>query len=363
MRAPSIALLVLAASLAACRATPSPRASNGNEADAAVDVARPPEQGATATIPTGSAPAAVPPKNRARPLGDGALGDILVGEPPSGAHPKGTVVAVAIDGGKSESAGLVEIDVATGNEVKRSRTLVTAVSAGVLTAREGDDVHVIAMQGSSIVWVTATRALAESHRLVTKPSGVITAGTARLLDFAVVGGKAFVAVDSSGVKVLVVDARGGVLATHDCHAFARPGGSTSSLLRVGPWVVVPDLIDDKAGGVLCGVRADATGKPLVRKLGFTLGVFTHGGVTYVEGESLRRLDDTLTPTGDAVADPRRCGERAEDCTPSEVAAHCDGLSGEGVAKMVSFGTVRVLRTLGCCGGPPGGVFVCEGPPR
>lgn len=355
-----VGCLLGAALASACRTTstaPSDRSSPSGSLDAAPRVAPPPDAAPSASASASSTPGEKP----ARPLGaDGlSLGDIVTGAEPGPAHPKGTIVAVGWGAGKDDSVRLVEIDVANGREVKRSAPLAGFGTSTVLVHREGDSFHLATTKGTSLVWLTANRELGEVKRVTTKP-GPSNAGEPSLMDFVVIGGRAFVVVESHGAKVLVVEKSGATLATHDCHANVRPGGPSSILVRVGGLVVASGLIDNEAHLLACGVRIDGAGKPLVRKLpGPISGIFVHDGVAYVEDLDVKRLDDGLAATGPAIPDPRRCSERPSDCTASSIAQRCSGLGGEGVSRMVTSGGAWVLHTVGCCGGPPGGVFVCE----
>lgn len=350
---------LLGASLAsACRTTGSPPADSSSpnaSLDAASRVAPSPD-----AAPSESA-SSTPAKKPARSLGaDGlSLGDIVTGAEPGSAHPKGTIVAVGWAEGKGDRVRLVEIDVATGAEVKRSAPLESFGTSNVLAHHEGESIHLVTTKGTSLVWLTANRELGEVKRVTTKP-GPGNAGEPSLMDFVVIGGRAFVVVESNGAKVLVVDKSGAAIATHDCHANVRPGGPSSILVRVGGLAVASGLIDNEANLLACGVRIDGTGKPIVRKLpGPFSDIFVHDGVGYVEDVDVKRLDDTLAATGPAIPDPRRCSERPSDCTTSNIAERCSGLGGDGVSRVVTSGGAWVLRTFGCCGGPPGGVFVCE----
>jgi len=344
---PAIALLLCLSVAVACRSTHVPRGSDVT--DAAAAVVAPPTSSATL----------------ARPLAIAglSLGDIVAGEPPGPSHPKGTIVAAAYEGAREDHVGLVEIDIATGHEVRRTGLLVTVGVSGVFFHRDGEGIHLVTTNGASIVWLTLTGALAEKRRILTTPS---RAGAAEplLIDATVIDGRAIVFVDSRGVKALVIDDRGATLATHDCHADA-PVGPTPGLRRVGDLVVETGLVGDDASKVICGARIDGKGKAIVRKLDGPFGeIFVRDGVAYATGAAdVRRLDEALAPTGPTVPDPRRCGERASDCEPSEIAARCEGLSGVGVTRAVPMGGAWVVRTFGCCGSTPGGVFVCEGRPR
>lgn len=343
-----------------CRTTSSGQRAEQSDARADASVAVLPD-GAPTSAPPAASSSGAPKKVRARALGS-KLGDFVIGAEPGPEHPQGTIVAVEFGSGDAGGrAGLTEVDVATGREVRQTGPLVS-VSGVVRLYRDRDAFHLFTVEGTSLVWITTSRELKVSAR-VTKPSGGSGAAEARLVDAAVVDGRAFVVLEqnggaSNGVKVRVLDPRGTLLATHDCRAHA-PVGDSSILRRVGGLVVVTELRDDEATPILCGIRAVGTGAPIVRKVPEApIGVFVRDGVAYVEGE-IRRLDENFKPTGPVLDDPRSCPDRPADCDSSESVRHCEGMGGDAIATRLRSGNAWVIRTLGCCGGPPGGVFACE----
>lgn len=282
-----------------------------------------------------------------------SFGQPIAHAPPDAVHPKGTLVALAWGMGGSESAGLVEIDVGTGNELRRSAFTVNGVA---YVSREGDAIHVAAVQDGALVWVTTDLALNETRRVSTK-KGASTRRGLDLLGFAVIDGKAFVVNASHGAAVEVFDAQGKRLASHDCNADV---GMLRHLTieRAGSLAVVGGLVSAE-GAVACAVRIDGGGAPLRRTHSAVSSFFTHDGKVYVQDpDQTRRLDLALAATGPAIPDPRSCDDPHGRCGPSRCES---GVSGDAALQMFMMSDVLVVRTVGCCGGPPGGLFFCDHP--
>lgn len=98
---------------------------------------------------------AVPTEARKIEIAGLRLADPVSGQRPAGAHPKGTVVALAYGVGGKDSVGLVELDVATGAETKRSKVTVEARARLV---REGD------AQSRSSAWQVRTYVFADRRK-------------------------------------------------------------------------------------------------------------------------------------------------------------------------------------------------------
>ena len=282
-----------------------------------------------------------------------SFGQPIAKEVPDAVHPKGTIVALAWGMGGSDRAGLVEIDVSTGNELRRS---AFTVNGGAYVSREGDAIHVASVSDGALLWVTTDLALNETRRVSTK-KGAFTGSDLDLLAFEVIDRKAFVVNGSHGAAVEVFDAAGKRLARHDCNAGV---GTLRHLTieRAGALAVVGGLVSAE-GAVACAVRVDGGGVPLRRTHSAVASFFTHDGKAYVQDpEQTRRLDSALAATGPAIADPRSCDDPRSPCGPSRCES---GVSGDAALEMFMMSDVLVLRTVGCCGGPPGGLFFCDHP--
>ncbi len=353
----TLCLLGVVGSLIGAEACQSGAPLREREAARPVDPATPP-RGEARPVPSSSSAGAPDASTGTRVARRVAVAGLSFGQPiaqaqPDPVHPKGTIVALAWGMGGSERAGLIEIDVSTGNELRRS---AFTVNGGAYVSREGDAIHVAAVADGALLWVTTDLALNETRRVSTK-KGASTGGGLELLGFAVIEGKAFVVNASHGAAVEVFDAAGKRLARHDCNADV---GTLRHLTieRAGALAVVSGLVSTE-GAVACAVRVDGGGAPLRRTHSAVASFFTHDGKVYVQDpEQTRRLDSALTATGPAIADPRSCDDPRSACGPSRCES---GVSGDAALQMFMMSDVLVLRTVGCCGGPPGGLFFCDHP--
>lgn len=343
----SLGLVAVIVGAAACRrSTAAPREHPAIVAVTSSASAR--RASATAPLPSAT-PAAVARSKKARRIEVAGLdlGDLVAGQQPGAAHPKGTVIALGHAERGRGSVRLVEIDVATGTEVKRSKVTVDGT---VRLVREGDALHIGAASNSSFIWLTMDLGLEETRRITPKtnptPDGLRTFEA-----FTVLGGNAVIVSSARGAVATILDEHGKTLARHDCRANVHMHGLVE-LQKTGSLAIIVGLVSGDAA-LACGVHGDGTGGPIRNKL--TGLVFTHDGVAYTSGAEIHRLDRALSPVGPAIPDPRPCSDPRSSCAT----ACADGVSGDAAVDMLMMSDVLVVRTVGCCGGPPGGLFFCD----
>lgn len=307
------------------------------------------EAPSASAAPPPAASATAPPSKAARriEITDVQLADPVAGQQPGAVHSKGTVIALAHGKTARGSVGVVEIDVASGTEVKRSK--ITLEGRAHLV-REDDTIHVAAATASSFVWATMNLALEETRRVTPKAS---PATESDFEAFAVLRANAVVVSSARGATAAVLDGQGKTLARHDCKANV-PARGFVEVVRAGGLVIVDGLVAD-ASPVACAFRSDGSGTPIRKKLAPFITLFAHDGVAYANGAEIHRLDGSLDARGPAIADPRSCRDPHSSC-----AARCaSGVTGEATAQRLMMSDVLVLRTVACCGGAPGGLFFCD----
>jgi hypothetical protein len=306
---------------------------------------------ASAAAPPPVASVAVPTEARKIEIAGLRLADPVPGQRPGGAHPKGTVIALAYGVGGKDAVGLVELDVATGAESKRSKVTVEGRARLV---REGDAIHVAAASSSgAFVWVTVDLSLDEQHR-VAPTKAPASVDERSLVGFAVLDGRAAIVGSARGAVVELIDDKGKTLAKHDCKASVGMLADTR-IERAGGVALIDGLLVDQSP-LACGFRIDGTGAPLRKKHARADSFFAHDGAFYANAAGeIHRLDAALAATDPAVPDPRPCSDPRAACAKSCAA----GVGGEATMQSLMMADVLVLRTMGCCGGPPGGLFFCD----
>lgn len=301
------------------------------------------------------APSAAPARDASAPtnarrieIAGFLLGDPVAGREPTAAHPKGTVIALAQPPRRGSATGVVEIDVATGTEVTRSKVTVDGAARLV---REGDAIHVGAASTASFVWSTMDLALQETRRITPKTRPLVDEHSFE--GFAVVGDDAVVVSSARGIVAEILDGNGKTLARHDCKANMATHGLVT-VHGAGGLTIVGGLVTDSSA-LVCGFRSDGSGAPIRSKLALDGHVFTHDGVAYAREAEIHRLDGSLARTGPAIADPRPCSDPRSSC-----GTMCTrGVTGDAALRAFVVSDVQVLQTVGCCGGPGGGLFFCD----
>jgi len=171
---------------------------------------------------------------------------------------------------------------------------------------------------------------------------------------AMYGDRIVLASGGNGTTTLrILDEHGTLLTRHDCHAgLVRPG--EASLARVGDDVVVTNLYAESSAAPVCAGQLH--GRPRWRELTLPGGqLLTRDGVVYFQGydgailAAPRALDSNLQPT---VPDPQANVEVAND-------DRCSGLTGEALEHEEKIHDRIFVHMTSCCGGPPGGLFVCK----
>lgn len=275
------------------------------------------------------------------------LGEFVPGQAPSAGRPNGTVIATGGDA-DDRFLGLVEIDLATGTEVRRRSIGVPAV--GLLIRRDGELVHIAAQDEHTLVWLTYDLAMDEQRRVTIPAMGKDRVH--RLHAFGVRDGHAIlVDIDdrSFDTEAHVFDVRGHRIAHHDCAPLAAVAFAVDLELEYTKDLAVILGVYDRPGlrPSLCAFRPDGQG-PTLRAP--APGGFYYDGAVYSgdEPSAVRELGRDLRPTGPLVRDPREHVPRERCRTTGEYIAQDEWIS-----------EVEVIHTGSCCGGEPGGFFLCR----
>ncbi|MGD0529665.1 MAG: hypothetical protein ABSE49_31300, partial [Polyangiaceae bacterium] len=275
----------------------------------------------------------------------------------SPAHPQGTVAALGSDVAPDRREWRVSvacIDVGSGRAFARvpvgamdfsAGAYLSAAPAGALVALQRDRaLDLVSIDADGCVQSAPTISLA----------GLGLESRYDFRGMAMFGDRIVLASGGNGTTTLrILDEHGTLLTRHDCHAgLFRPG--EAGLARVGDDVVVTNLFAESGAAPVCAGQLHGT--PRWRELTLPGGrLFAREGVVYFQGydgailAAPRALDSNLQPT---VPDPQASVEVASD-------DHCSGLTGEVLEHAERIHDRIFMHMTSCCGGPPGGLFVCK----
>ena len=222
---------------------------------------------------------------------------------------------------------------------------ISAAPEGAVVAHQRD-------RALDLVWIDADHCVQSAPTI--SLAGLGFASRYDLRGMAMFDDRIVLASGGNGTTTLrVLDQHGTLLTRHDCHAgLFRPG--QASLARVGDDVVVTNLLAGSRGAPVCAGQLH--GKPRWRELTLPGGrLLVRDGVVYFQGAdgailaTPRALDSNLQPT---VPDPHAKDEVASD-------DYCSGLTGEALDHEEKIHDRIFVHMMSCCGGPPGGLFVCK----
>jgi hypothetical protein len=280
---------------------------------------------------------------------------------PGTEHPRGTLLVGGVARNPERAVSLVEVDVLNGASLAR-HSLEVSVQSKVRMRRLGDFLHVVAIGPTASFWITYDLSMSEVHRTALRG---LTADQLAEDGFELVVHDDHIVIANMDAIAYVFDATGVRTATRDCRPLHFNGFFGPNLSYGNGLAVLVGTTGDNERAPLhtaaCAFRPDGQGPTL--RGSYPVGdsiVFVNGSIYIGKEDSTaeaRPGDWRRRSTFRKLGNDLRSGSPIAEPLPPIPSPPCM-TTGEYVRQDETVEGVEVILTGECCGGEPGGLFLC-----